>query len=163
MLRFDPRLILLVASGILVVVAVLLKEERVKRIAIGSIIGWFAAMSFVEPLMLLVSKQKFVTVTQAVLQLVVFGAITILVGFSVISRDKTGPDKVGLRSILLMVATLGFIALAVLTFLPVELRERLVTDYNLVALMYGVRIWWMMATVGVLIGLTLWPRAKKHA
>lgn len=162
-MKFEPKYFVLAALAVIVVVSILLKEERVKRIAIGSLIGWFAAISFVTPLMPWVAKIKYFTVTQSTLQLAIFGIVTLLIGLSRVPRDKVRPDRVSVKSVTLMLLTIGSIALAVLTFLPNGLRDRLVTDYNLVAMLYNVRVWWMMATVGCLVLVALWPRAKKSA
>lgn len=162
-MKFEPKYALLIVLVVVVVVSIMMKEERVKRIAIGSLIGWFAAVSFATPLMPLATKIKYFPITQSTLQLFIFGLVTILIGLSRVPRDKVRPDKVSIRSVGLMLLTIGMIALAVLTFLPENVRDRIVTDYNLVAMLYGVRIWWMMATVGCLVVVALWPRAKKNA
>lgn len=162
-MKFEPKYALLIVLVVVVVVSIMMKEERVKRIAIGSLIGWFAAISFATPLMPLVTKIKYFPITQSTLQLFIFGIVTILIGLSRVPRDKVRPDKVSIRSVGLMLLTIGMITLAVLTFLPENVRDRIVTDYNLVAMLYGVRIWWMMATVGCLVVVALWPRAKKNA
>ena len=162
-MKFEPKYALLIVLVVVVVVSIMMKEERVKRIAIGSLIGWFAAMSFATPLMPFVTKIKYFPITQSTLQLFIFSLVTILIGLSRVPRDKVRPDKVSIRSVGLMLLTIGIIALAVLTFLPESIRGQLVTNYNLVAILYGVRIWWMMATVGCLVIVALWPRAKKNA
>lgn len=162
MIKFEPKYILLVTLAVLVVVSVLMKEERVKRIAIGSIIGWFAAITFVGPLLPFVEKVKVLPISKEILQITIFGLITALIGLSYLPRDKSRPDKVSLRSIALMILALGSIGLAVLTFVSDGLRQRWLTDYNLVALFYNLRIWWMMIMVGFLLLLILWPRAKKN-
>ncbi len=160
-MKFEPKYALLIVLIVVVIVSIMMKEERVKRMAIGCLIGWFAAVSFAIPLMPLVTSIKYFPITQSTLQLFIFGLVTILIGFSRVPRDKVRPDKVSIRSVGLMLLTIGMIALAVLTFLPESIRGRLVTDYNLVAMLYNVRIWWMMATVGCLVVVALWPRAKK--
>ncbi len=162
-MKFELKYGLLAILAIILIVAVLMKEERVKRVTIGCLIGWFAAISFGATLLPLANHIKFVTISQSTLQLIIFGLVTALIGFSRVPRDRVRPDKVSPRSVILMLLTLGSATLAVLTFLPDSTRERLVTDYNLIAMLYGVRIWWMMATVGFLVLVALWPRAKKHA
>jgi len=153
----------LIFFGILGLSAVgcfLLGEEKSQRLAIGVIIGSFAGSQFAEPINKLVgSKLAFLNQGLIAIAILGFCILVCMIGKNV--RDSKWPKskvKAIISGVLSALAGTGY----VIANLSESARNSLVTDHNLAAMAYDLRMYLMGALiVWLLLTYLLVGKAKR--
>lgn len=146
--------------GLGVVGGFFLGEEKSQRMAIGVLVGSFAVTQFSDPLTkLLDGKVSFVTPSIITIAIMSLCVILCVMGKNV--RDKKWP-KSKLKAIISGFLS-GLVATAYVVYaLPLDARTNLVTEHNLAALVYDLRIYLAGAlTLWLLITYLTVGKAKK--
>lgn len=146
--------------GLSTVGSFFLGEEKSQRLVIGVITGSFAASIFAEPIYNLVgSKVNFLNQGLIALILLLFCVILCVLGKNV--RDSKWPKSKVKSLIAGLLSGLAGTAYAIAA-LPDDTRQSLVTDHNLAAIAYDLRVYLMAALILFLL-VTYWTvgKAKK--
>lgn len=123
----------------------LLGEEKSQRLAIGVIIGSFAGSQFAEPINKLVgSKASFLNQGLVAIILLALCVLVCMIGKNV--RDSKWPKskvKAIISGLLAALAGAGY----VIANLSESARNSLITDHNLAAMAYDLRLYLMGALI----------------
>ncbi len=137
-----------------------LGEYRVKRLAIGSFAGFIIADKLAVVVLNYLQKQSWGKGSElGVVQIVIF-CVTIVM-MVVGHGDEAGRGKGGVKVLVFALLTMLFVASSVISFLPTNSRETLVTDYNLASMIYGWHYIWLLASAGWLALLNYLPKPDK--
>jgi len=157
-LGFD--IIFFAVIGLSTVGSFFLGEEKSQRLMIGVITGSFAASIFAEPIYKLVgSKVSFIN--QGLIALTLLALCIVMCVLAKNVRDSKWP-KSKIKA-LIAGALSGLAGMAyVIAALPEQTRSVLITEHNLAAIVYDLRIYLMAALVLALL-LSYWTigKAKK--
>jgi hypothetical protein len=146
-LGFD--LIFFGVLGLSAVGCFLLGEEKSQRLAIGVIIGSFAGSQLAEPINKLIGG-KFDIVNQGVVAIALLALCIALCMLGKNVRDSKWPKskvKAIISGVLSVLAGTGY----VIANLSEQARNSLVTDHNLAAMVYDLRLYLMGALIAWLI------------
>ena len=144
-------IIFLAIIGLGAVGGFFLGDEKAQRMVIGSLVGSFAATLFAEPLSkLLEGKASFVNQTVIAIALVAVCVLLCVLGKNV--RDKKWPRS-RVKAIISGALSSAVAIAFVIASLTNSTRENLVTEHNLAALAYDLRLYlagalvvWLFAT-----------------
>jgi len=139
---------------------VFLGDEKSQRLAIGVLIGSFAVTQFSEPIEKALGG-RVAAITPVLVSVIIMArcVLACLIGKNV--RDKKWPKSI-IKSIILGVLS-GLVAIAyVIASIPAQLRYNLVTDHNLAAMVYDLRIYLAAALIiALLVTFMTVGKAKK--
>jgi hypothetical protein len=159
-MKFGFDIIFFAVIGLSAIGSFFLGEEKAQRLALGVIIGSFASTQFAEPLAKLASgKIAIIDQTIIVIAIMVLCVTFCMLGKNV--RDKKWPRSKVKAIIYGVLASLVAIAYTIAS-LPSDTRQSLVTDHNLAALAYDLRLYLAGALVAwILITYLTVGKAKK--
>ena len=133
------------AIGLSAVGSFLLGEEKSQRLAIGVIIGSFAGNQFAEPINKAIGdKVSFLNQGTIAIAILVLCIVICMLGKNV--RDSKWPKskiKAVVSGLLSALAGVGYI----IANLSEQARNSLVTDHNLAAMVYDLRLYLMGALI----------------
>lgn len=144
----------------ILLVGLFLGEQRMQRIALSAFVGLVIADNFSDILLKVSSSQKLFNPTITIAKITLFTATVLLLSFHKKS-DFFVKSKISVKSAILSFLSAGFISTTILSFLSPETFDKLVTDYNLISMLYAFRYWFMGLTVVWIIIMSFWPKSKK--
>jgi hypothetical protein len=138
----------------------LIGDERSQRMAVGVVIGTLAALEFAEPITeLTASKLDFISPAIVSICLLVLSVAACLIGKNV--RDPKWP-KNKIKALVSGFVSSLVAAGVIISSLEPPVREKLVTDYNLAALAYDLRLITLAALIiSIIVGYLAIGKAKK--
>ncbi len=126
-------------------------EGRVKKLAAGSLVGYLAAMQLGQLAQEQLAKVSFVPdASVGTVQLILFGLVAVLFNLGKVHHVE-GRPRVSIESVAVGVITCLFVFTSVLGFMGESTRQDLLTNYNLAAQLYSLRLLWLGLTVSGLI------------
>ncbi len=157
---FNPSTQILIAFVALLAIGLVLGEIRMQRIAMSSYVGLVIATFLGGPLYKLLTNVKFVDLGESAIKIILFVATVLLLSFHRKS-DFMHKGKISIKSAILSFLTAGFISTSILNMLNQATLNKFLTDYNIVAMLYTFRFWFMGLTAAWIVIMNFWPGAKE--
>lgn len=150
---------LLLIFGAFILLAFVLGQERMKRVALAAVVALYVNLQLGPVIVRFFSRYKLGFANKHVIYMVLFLLVTTLLSLGKVEHDRH--KGVSIPALILGVLTAGMLVSSGIEFLSADARQRLVTDYNLYAMVVATKNWWLGLTVGWVIVMNLWHRPQK--
>lgn len=144
----------------ILLIGLILGEQRMQRIAMSSFVGLAIVQVFSEPLLDLVLSRSPLEISLGMIKIILFIATIFLLSFHKKS-DFFAKSKISVKSAILSFLSAGFISTTILGFLEQNTLDHLITDHNLISMIYAFKFWFMGLIVIWMIVMNFWPKSKK--
>lgn len=151
---------LLLIFGAFILLAFLIGQERMKRVALAAIVALYVSTELGPPILSFLSRYHLSFVNKNIIFATLFILITVLLSLGRVEKDRQ--KGVSIPALILAVLTAGMLVSNGVELMPLRIKEQLVTDYNLYAMVVAAKNWWLGLTVAWIIVMNLWHRPDRH-
>lgn len=151
---------LLLIFGAFILLAFLIGQERMKRVALAVIVALYVSIQLGPAILSFLSRYHLSFVNKNIIFATLFIVITVLLSLGRVEKDRQ--KGISIPALILAVLTAGMLVSNGVELMPLHIKEQLVTDYNLYAMVVAAKNWWLGLAVAWIIVMNLWHRPDRH-
>jgi len=158
-MAFNPPTQILIAFILILIFGSVLGELRMQRVAFSAYVGLVISIFLSDSISKFLIDTKLLNLDNSAVKIILFIATILLLSFHK-KGDFAIKSKISIKSAILSFLTAGFILSNILSMLNPTTLNKLLTDYQVIAMIYDFKLWFIALTVVWTVVISFWSRKK---